>query len=72
MNTEISIVFSTITIGAAVLLFAAGPVAATHQAWACGFGGWGGGWRPYSYDGWGGYSNSGFSGAYGGYPSYGG
>lgn len=41
LSTKMSIVFSTITI-AAVVLLAAGPVVATHQAWACGFGGWGG------------------------------
>jgi hypothetical protein len=70
MNMKTSIVFSSITIAAAAaLLFAAGPVVATHQAWACG---WGGGWRPYSYGGWGSYSNSVFGGTYGGYPSYGG
>ncbi|MGA8083924.1 MAG: hypothetical protein WB988_18885 [Candidatus Nitrosopolaris sp.] len=56
MNTKTSVVFSIIAIAAAVLLFAAGPVVSTHQAWAwgggfggcCGCfsccGGWGGGW----------------------------
>ena len=43
MNTRISVVFSTIAIVAAVLLFAAGPIVSTHQALAWG-GGWGGGW----------------------------
>ncbi len=38
MNTKTSVVFSIIAIAAAVLLFAAGPVVATHQVWA-----WGGG-----------------------------
>ncbi|MGB6532491.1 MAG: hypothetical protein WBF33_30700 [Candidatus Nitrosopolaris sp.] len=39
-----SVVFSIIAIAAAVLLFAAGPVVSTHQAWAWGggFGGFGG------------------------------
>jgi hypothetical protein len=48
MNARTNIVFSIIAIAAAVLLFAAGPIVATHQAHA--FGGWGGcgGW------GWGG------------------
>ncbi|MGA8081333.1 MAG: hypothetical protein WB988_05680 [Candidatus Nitrosopolaris sp.] len=41
MNTKTSVVFSIIAIAAAVLLFAAGPVVATHQAlaWGGGFGG---------------------------------
>ncbi|MGB8933506.1 MAG: hypothetical protein WCC17_00195 [Candidatus Nitrosopolaris sp.] len=44
MNTKTSVVFSIIAIAAAVLLFAAGPVVSTHQAWAWGggFGGFGG------------------------------
>jgi hypothetical protein len=62
MHTKTSIVFSIITIAAAVLLFAAGPVIATHQVWACGFGGW----RPHFYGGYpAGYSNNGM----GGYPA---
>jgi hypothetical protein len=45
MNTKISVVFGIIAIAAAVLLFAAGPVVSTHQAYAqWGGGGWGGGW----------------------------
>jgi hypothetical protein len=51
MNTKTSVVFGIITIAAAVLLFAAGSVVATYQAWACG--GWGGGWRPHFYGGFG-------------------
>jgi hypothetical protein len=42
MKTKTSLVFGIIAIVAAVLLFAAGPLAATHQAYACGFGGFGG------------------------------
>jgi hypothetical protein len=44
MNTKISVVFSIVAIAAAVLLFAAGPVVSTHQAYAQFWGGWGGGW----------------------------
>jgi hypothetical protein len=48
MNTKISVMFSMIAIVAAVLLFAAGPLVTTHQAYAWGGGwgggGWGGGW----------------------------
>ncbi len=60
MNTKISVVFSIIAIAAAVLLFAAGPLVTTHQAYACG---WGGG--CFTYGGWSIYS-------YGGFVSYGG
>jgi len=42
MDTKISIVFSFIAIAAAVLLFAACPLVATHQAFAYGHGGYGG------------------------------
>ena len=44
MDTKISVVFSFIAIAAAVLLFAAGPLVTTHQAfaWGGGFGGFGG------------------------------
>jgi len=52
MDTKISIVFSFIGIAAAVLLFAAGPLVATHQVFAYGHGGYGG----YGY---GGYGNGG-------------
>jgi hypothetical protein len=41
MHTKTGIVFSIITIAAAVLLFAAGPVVAIHQAFAYGHGGFG-------------------------------
>jgi len=45
-----NVVFSIIAIAAAVILFAAGPLVATHQAyaqwWGGGWGGWGGGY-PY-------------------------
>jgi len=57
MNIKTNVVFSIIAIAAAVILFAAGPLVATHQAHAqwwgggwgggcgCGCGGWGGwGW----------------------------
>jgi len=62
MNTKTSVVFGIITIAAAVLLFAAGPVVATFQAWACGFGGWG--MRPHFYGGFGNgpYSSGGYGG----------
>jgi hypothetical protein len=54
MNTKISIVFSFIAIAAAVLLFAACPLVATHQAFAYGHGGYGHG----GYGGYGGYGPS--------------
>jgi hypothetical protein len=41
MDTKISIVFSFIAIATAVLLFAAGPLVATHQVFAYGHGGYG-------------------------------
>jgi len=57
-------VFSIIAITAALLLFVAGPAVATHQAWACGGFGWGGGccgcfsccggWGGWGGWGWGG------------------
>ena len=47
MDTKISMMLSIIAIAAAVLLFAAGPVLTTHQAYAC----WGGG--CFTYGGWG-------------------
>jgi hypothetical protein len=50
-NSRIALVFSTIGIIAAILLFAAGPIVATHQAWACD--GWGGG--CFTYGGFGGW-----------------
>jgi len=53
MDTKISIVFSFIGIAAAVLLFAAGPLVATHQAFA--YGGHGG----YGHSGNGGYGGNG-------------
>jgi hypothetical protein len=61
MNTKTSVVFSIIAIAAAVLLFAAGPVVATHQAlaWGGGFGGFGGCCGCFSgcggWGGWGGW-----------------
>jgi len=67
LNTKTSVEFNIITIAAAVLLFAAGPLVATYQAWACGFGGWGGGWRPHFY---GGFGNGPYSGGYGGNGPY--
>lgn len=59
MNTKTSVVFGTITIAAAVLLFAAGPAVATHKAWAYGCGG---GWRHHFYSGNGPYSSGGSGG----------
>jgi hypothetical protein len=71
MHTKTGIVFGIVTIAAAVLLFAAGPVVAFHQAWACGFGGW----RPHFYGGYPAYSGGSggypaYSGGSGGYPAY--
>jgi len=43
MSMKTNVVFSIITIAAAVILFAAGPLVATHQAHAFWGGGWGGG-----------------------------
>jgi hypothetical protein len=60
MHTKTSVVLSIIALVAGVLLFAAGPIAANHKAWACGgWGGWGG-WGCYTYGGWGSYSYGGF------------
>ena len=79
MDTKTSLVFSIIAIEAAVLLFAACPLVATHQAFA--YGGYGGypsygGYGDYpSYGGYGDYPSYGGYGGYGGYgdyPSYGG
>jgi len=47
MNTRIATVFGIIGVVAAILLFAASPIVATHQASACGYGGCGG----YTYGG---------------------
>jgi hypothetical protein len=55
MNTRIGIVFSIISVVAAILLFAAGPIVATHQALACGYDGC----RGYTYGGNGFYVDSG-------------
>ena len=55
MNTMIGLVFSIISVVAAILLFAAGPIVATHQALACGYGGC----RGYTYGGNGFYVDSG-------------
>jgi hypothetical protein len=48
MNIKTNVVFGIIALAAAVILFAAGPLVATHQAhaqfWGGGWGGWGGGW----------------------------
>jgi hypothetical protein len=67
MDTKISIVFSSIAIAAAVLLFPAGPLVTTYQAFAYGHGGYGG----YGHGGYGGYGGYGHGG-YGGYGGYGG
>ena len=53
MNMKTNLVFSIIAIAAAVVLFAAGPLVATHQAHAFWGGGWGGGWGGWG-GGWGG------------------
>jgi hypothetical protein len=55
MNTRLLPVFGIVSIVAAILLFAAGPIVATHQASACGYGGCGG----YTYGGNGFYVDSG-------------
>jgi hypothetical protein len=69
MNTRISTVFIITGVIAAILLFAVGPVVATYQPWAYGFGGCGGGWRHHFYGPYsGGYGggNGPYSGGYGG------
>jgi hypothetical protein len=67
VNTRIATVFGMIGIIAAILLFAAGPIVASHQALAwggdCGWGGCGGG---YFYGGSGFYTYGG-SGFYSGW-----
>jgi hypothetical protein len=55
MNTKISLVFGIISVVAAISVFAAGPIVATHQVSACGYGGCGG----YTYGGNGFYADSG-------------
>jgi hypothetical protein len=55
MNTRIGLVFSIISVVGAILLFAVGPIIATPQASACGYGGCGG----YTYGGNGFYVDSG-------------
>ena len=62
MNTRITTVFVITGVIAAILLFAAGPLVATHQAAACG--GWGGG--CFTYGGWGTYTYGGFGFSSGG------
>ena len=57
MNTRITTVLAITGVIAAILLFAAGPIVATHQARACG-GGWGDG--CFTYGGWGTYTYGGF------------
>ncbi|MGB8936645.1 MAG: hypothetical protein WCC17_16250 [Candidatus Nitrosopolaris sp.] len=63
MHTKTSIVFGIIAIASAVL-FAVGP--ATHQAWACGFGGCGCGGSCSTFGGWGTYTYGGFGVSSGG------
>jgi len=63
MNTRIATVLGIASIVVA-MLFAAGPIVATHQAWACGHRGCGGGYiyggsGYYSYGGNGFYYGSG-------------
>ena len=55
MNTRFLLVFGIIGVVAAILVFAASPIIATNQAWACGYGGCGG----YTYGGHGFYVDSG-------------
>jgi len=66
MHTKTSLVFSFIAIAAAVLLFAVGPVVATHQALACG-GGFGGGFGGGCCGGFGGGCCGCFGGGFGGW-----
>jgi hypothetical protein len=61
MNTRIATVFGIVSVVAAMLLFAAGPIVATHQASACGYGGCGG----YIYGGSGFYTYGGSGFYYG-------
>jgi hypothetical protein len=61
MNTRIATVFGIVSVVAAMLLFAAGPIVATHQASACGYGGCGG----YTYGGSGFYTYGGSGFYYG-------
>ena len=62
MNTRITTVFVITGVIASILLFAAGPVVATYQAWA--YGGCGGGWRHHFY------GNGPYSGGNGGNGPY--
>jgi hypothetical protein len=62
MNIRITTVFVITGVIAAILLFAAGPLVATHQAAACD--GWGGG--CFTYGGWGTYTYGGFGFSSGG------
>jgi hypothetical protein len=70
MNTRLLLVFGIIGVVAAILLFAASPIIATHQAWAWGgyYDGCGYGCGGYVYGGSGFYSYPGGGGFY----SYGG
>jgi hypothetical protein len=43
MNTKTTVMFSIVAIAAVLVLFAAGPLVTTHQAYAWGGGSWGGG-----------------------------
>jgi hypothetical protein len=47
MNTRLLLVFGIIGVVAAILVFAASPIIATHQVYAC----WGGGCGGYTYGG---------------------
>jgi hypothetical protein len=62
MSTRITTVFVITGVIAAILLFAAGPIVATHQVLACG--GWDGG--CFTYGGWGTYTYGGFGFSSGG------
>jgi len=55
MNTRLLLVFGIVSVVAAILLFAAGPLIATYQAFAYGHGGYGG----YGHGGYGGYGGNG-------------
>ena len=60
MNSRLLLVFGIIGVVAAILVFAASPIIATHQAYAC----WGGG--CFTYGGWGTYTYGGFGFSSGG------
>ncbi|MFZ0511701.1 MAG: hypothetical protein WAM14_08855 [Candidatus Nitrosopolaris sp.] len=70
-NKQTTIAFSSAAIAAVIVLFASGPIVATQQAFACGWGGGGccggcgGGWGGYPY--YGGFGFGGFHHGFGGF-----